>query len=169
MSAAAAQHRSRILSLVACAGLLLAAAALVGCDSGGGSAGGGPTMGQPAVATAVQHPLLQNIPLPAGFRLIQERSVASLAGSTRVAKCEFQGGLSPDDVARFYESLMPTARFTLGPKSFDNGEYTMRFDSESEECTLRIKRAGSKTVLIVDVRPLAKGSAERDTQPPVRR
>jgi hypothetical protein len=165
---AATQRSSCVLLPLACAALLLAAAALTGCDSGG-STGTAPSMDQPAIATPVQHPLLQNIPLPAGFRLIQERSVASLSGTTRVAKCEFQGGLSTDEVARFYENLMPSARFTLGPKSFDNGEYTMRFDSDSEECNLRIKRSGSKTVLIIDVRPLSKGSTERDTQPPVRR
>ena len=166
MSAVAQRDRSTLRSIAGLT-LLVLAATLGGCDSSGGSAGSGPGMNQTAVATAVQHPLLQNIPLPAGFRMIPERSVASVVGANRVAKCEFQGGLSPDEVARFYESLMPTARFTLGPKSFDNGEYSMRFESDSEECSLRIKRAGSRTVLVIDIRPLSKGSADRET--PVRR
>lgn len=168
MSAVVAQPGSRTVSPFIGSGILIVLATLSGCDSGG-SQSTAPGTNQPAVATAVQHPLLQNIPVPAGFRLMSDRSVASISGSTRVAKCEFQGGLSPDEVVRFYESLMPTVRFTLGPKSYDNGQYSMRFESETEECTLRIKRAGSKTVLVIDLRPLSKGSAEGEAQPPVRR
>jgi len=141
--------------------------ALAGCQSGG-DATGSPAGASPP-ASALQHPLLENIPLPAGFYLVPERSVARAAGSLRVAQCEFQGSLSPDAVARFYVEYMPAAKFTLRQRRFDNGEHSLRFESDAEECNVRTKPKGGKTVLVVDIGPLSKGFTEREGQPPVRR
>ena len=147
-------------------GFLVSAALLPGCDSPGGSAQGG-AAGPPA--DPVQHPLLQNIPLPVNFRMVPERSVARAAGALRVAQCEFDGPTAPDAVVRFYEEYLPTAKFTLRQKRFDNGEYSLRFESETEECTIRVKGKGTRTVLIIDIGPLSKGSADREPLPSARR
>lgn len=160
MSAAIVRTCGRMLPAVACAGLILVTVPLAGCDSLGG---GGKAQG--ATAAPVQHPLLENIPLPHGFRIVPERSVARMAGPLRVAQCEFQGSTSPDAVARFYVEYLPTARFTLLNKRFDNGQYSMRFESASEECNIRIRPQNAKTVLVIDIGPLAKATNEEDLNP----
>jgi hypothetical protein len=151
-------------------GLALAALSLWGCGGPGSDAPTATTTDQTPVVAPVEHPLLKGIPIPTGFRIVPERSRARHSGATRVAQCEFQGSLIPSEVVRFYEHYMPTARFRLGPKVFVQGEYTLRFQSDSEECDVFVKPKGFNTVLILDVGPLWQGETEttpgRPTPPP---
>jgi len=62
----------------------------------------------------------------------------------------------PDDVARFYEKYMPTAKFTLKEKGFNNGEYALRFESDNEVCNVRVRPAKGKAALVIDVRTAAE-------------
>ena len=170
MNAAYARDDRHILPAAACAGLLLAAVGLPGCQSlSGGTTSSGQAASHGPPASPVQHTLLQNIPLPVGFKMVPDRSVARESGQFRVAQCEFEGVTTPEAVTRFYVQYMPTARFTLRQKRLDNGEYNLRFDSDSEECNVRVKRQDSKTILVVDIGPLPKGPTEREAQPPVPR
>jgi len=147
--------------VAACAGLV----GLTGCSGlGGGSSSPGVSTGPPA--SPVQHTMLQNIPLPVGFRLVPERSVARESGQFRVAQCEFEGGTNPDAVTRFYIEYMPTAKFTLRQKRFDSGEYLLRFESDAEECNVRVRPKSSGSTLVIDIGPISKGTTEREGQPP---
>lgn len=164
-----ALHRctSRVVASTLCAGLIAIGLGLGGCVSSTYSQGSVST-GEPA-ASARQHPLLENIPLPAGFRMVVERSVARQDGRTRMALCEFEGARSPEQVTHFYQNYMPSANFTLKQSRLDGGQYRLRFESDTEECNIRVSRARSRTVLVVDLGPLPRGSAEREIKPPVRR
>ncbi len=84
MKVAAARCRIRIFPALAWTGLVLAGLLLPGCESPGGSAQGG-VAGPPA--DPVQHPLLQNIPLPVNFRMVPERSVARAAVANDDSAC----------------------------------------------------------------------------------
>lgn len=120
-------------------------------------------------ASPRQHAMLENIPLPVGFRMVYERSVAKDFGRYRMAKCEFQGSSPPDTVARFYQSYMPSAQFVLRTRSLEAGTYDLRFESATEECNIRVSPSREGTVLVVDLGPLPQGTPERDAAPPVPR
>src|ERR1051325_4163778 len=109
---------------------------------------------------AYQHPLLQGIPLPPKFSLVDKESVHSSSGATRVAKCVFKGSMRPAEAARFYKDQMPAGGFTLRGESFDQGVYDQRYESDREECSVRIGRAGTKTRITLDVRPKPVGVPE---------
>lgn len=162
MNAALAYARKHLAVVAGCAGLTLVGFALFGCESFGG---GRQTAGQGPPASPKEHPLLENLPLPVGFRMVPERSVARTSGRMRVAQCEFEGKYTPEEVTRFYLDYMPSATFILKQKRFDNGEYNLRFESETEECNIRTRRGKTATVLVVDIGPLPKGSAEREVKP----
>lgn len=165
MVAAVVPSRNRWLSRAFSGGLVLVGLAIPACQSGGNTSA--VASDQAPVATPVEHQLLKGIPVPAGFRIIPEHSRARNLGETRVAQCEFEGSLAAGDVARFYEHYMPTARFTLGPKLFNSGEYAIRFESDTEECNVWIKPKAQKTILIIDIGPRATGSAaERNLSSP---
>jgi hypothetical protein len=140
-----------LVSAIVCVSL-----SLPGCKSSGEAQ----MVGDAPPAAPVQHPLLENIPLPTGFKIVPEHSVARLAGSMRVANCEFEGSLPPDAVARFYVEYMPTAKFTLRSKRFENGEYAIRFESDTEECNVRIIYKSNKSILLIDLGPLGKGGGD---------
>jgi len=153
------------------AAMLLAALALTvtsGCSSMGGTSGG--QNDNMATASAVRDPVLQDIPKPAGFTLAADRSVAIASGRSRLARCEYDGGLSPAEVKRFYEEYMPSANFELRRWTLDQGQYTMYFESGTELCTIRARPSEwRKTAVVVEITPKPQGSTDRESKPPMRR
>ena len=139
----------------------LTAAALVsgGCNSVSMSASAGR---EPAarLASAVRDPVLQDIPKPAGFQLAADRSIFWQRGRWRMGKCEYEGPTDPTGVKRFYEQYMPSAGFTLRERSLDNGEYKLRFESETEVCVIRIARKRGRTRVLLEIAPQSRGAAE---------
>ncbi len=119
-------------------------------------------------ASAVQHPTLEGVPIPSGFRLVDDRSVGASSGPMRVVKYEFVGQADRSRVNRFYRDYMPAGGWTLRREGFDRGEHEMRFTSSSEECTVRIGQSGRETFVRIDVIPLPRGTAEREARPPLR-
>ena len=171
MCASTAQGRRRASGTYLAGGAAVLYALLTGCQLFGGGTGdpGGQALGPGSAAPPLQHQMLEGIPVPVGFRMIPAHSTIQVIGTTRVGRCEFEGATAPDATARFYLEQMPAARFSLDLKRLDAGEYTLRFDSDSEECTIRLKPVKDTTVLIIDIGPLAKGSAEREAAVPARR
>lgn len=112
-------------------------------------------------ASARQYRLLQNIPVPTGFELVRDRSTAWASGQIRWASCEFEGSGTAERVADFYTRQMPSARFTLKKESLENGESHLRFESDTEECNIRVRQGKMRTQLMINVGPLPKGTAER--------
>lgn len=143
------------------AGAVVAAAALIlaGCES---------TDRSPS-ASAMKHPLLEDIPLPNGFKLVDDQSMARASGRTRIARVKFIGATERAAVMRFFEEYMPRAGFDLRHCGFDRGVYELRFESAGEECTFRVAPEKSKTAIFVELGPLATETASRtppDELPP---
>ncbi|TWT42295.1 hypothetical protein RAS1_34250 [Phycisphaerae bacterium RAS1] len=140
--------------------LLAAAMAAGGCESG--------TTGEGPSASPVQDPMLEGIPLPHGFTKVLEKSDGTVSGQFRLVRFYYTGSTDPAAVHRFYEEYMPSAGFTQVERSLEQGAYMSRFQSSSEECSIRVKREKSKTSLVVNVRPLPAATADRSGSPPVR-
>lgn len=146
-------------------GLALTLVLAPACDSTSGG-----QMSDRPTASAVRDPVLQDIPKPSGFKLVQDQSLAISAGRMRLVKCQYSGSLDSSRVKRFYEEYMPSAGFELKRWSLDQGEYLLRFESEAEVCIVKARSSGwNKTIVTVEIEPLSKGAAERDAKPPRRR
>jgi len=159
-----------VASAVACAVLILACATEIGCDTYSGTySAGGQTNNKSNAVAPVQDPLLEGIPLPSGFRFMPERSLGRSSGQFRVFTHEYSGDMAPPLVIRWYKEYMPSAGFTLRQERHQAGEYELRFDSNMEECDVHVKRDKLKTVLVVDVGPLPKGSTQHEKKPAQRR
>ncbi|MGE0480894.1 MAG: hypothetical protein AB7Q17_10535 [Phycisphaerae bacterium] len=135
-------------------GSLLVALVLLG--GLGGCMGGG---GRPPAP--VQHPMLQNVPLPDGFRIVDQRSRGMTTGGQRWAQCEFMGNADRATVVSFFEEYMPTAGWALKEKRFTAGVYDLRFDSARERCDLRVYHQSlNRTKIDVDLRQIPGGAAD---------
>jgi hypothetical protein len=147
------------------AGLGLGTLAILaaGCESGGAnrSAGG--------AATPVQHVSLEGIPVPSGFKLVDDRSVGVSSGSLRVAKLEFIGDLDRTAGARFYKDYMPSGGWTLREEDLDRGVYSLRFESPREQCIVRLWSENRRTMIAIRLTPLAAGPEPRDAAAQPRR
>jgi hypothetical protein len=133
----------------------VAAVWVAGCASEGGK--------QP-ISPAVTHPVLTDVPLPAGFRLVDDRSRGVASGSTRVGKWEFHGPTDRTSVVEFFKEYMPTAGFKLKMESFDRGVYSLNYESSAEICTLRIQPEKGKTAIVVDIVPYPRGTIDRESR-----
>jgi hypothetical protein len=163
-----ATDRPICAAFAAAAAVGLALVGLAGCNTttyAGGSSDVTATGSGPTAATPRQDPMLENIPLPVGFRMVPERSVVRNDGQLRVAMCEYEGQTHPERVVSFYKNYMPSAKFVLRQSRLENGMYSLRFASDVEECNIRVTRARDRTHLVLDLGPLPKGSAEREPQP----
>ena len=120
-------------------------------------------------ASAVRDPVLDDIPKPAGFALVADRSVYRQSGKYRVGKCEYLGAADQTTIKRFYEEYMPSAGFQKREVGLDRGEYSMRFESDQEICNIRIRREQRQTAVVVEIGPRPSGSTEPGRQPPARR
>ncbi|MFQ5805954.1 MAG: hypothetical protein ACE5I3_05845 [Phycisphaerae bacterium] len=133
------------------------------------SIGGGQREGQPA-ASAVRDPVLQDIPKPSGFLLVNDRSFGVFSGKVRIARCEYDGSSDTSAVKRFYEEYMPSAGFELRRWTLDGGVFNLHFESNTEICVVRVlPRKWRKTGLVVEISPKPQGPTERDSKPPMRR
>lgn len=117
------------------------------------------------MTSAVRHPTLDDFPVPNGFTLVDDHSQSRTSGSLRMVQYEFSGSTPRGTIARFYKEKLPGAGWTLRHERFDRGMYVLRFESDKEECDLRIRPEGRKTLINVDIGPLAQGSAERLPRP----
>jgi hypothetical protein len=150
-------YGARRVALAALTGVILGP---IGCAS----TGAGPEAGTP-LPTPVQHATLAGIPLPQGFSYVPDRSVFFHSGQIRGGIFEFSGVNEPLVVYKFYQTHMPSAGFTLKQSGGDRGVYTLRFDSEAEECNVKVLKEKAKTVLVIRLDPLPKGAVERDEIP----
>ncbi len=153
-------------------GTLLAGLALLpltACNLMGGTASGGHGA-EGATASAVRDPVLQDIPKPAGFMLVDDRTFGVFSGQDRIARCVYSGTTERTAVKRFYEEYMPSAGFELREWTVDEGRFDLRFESGAEVCNVLVYRgSGRNTTLVVQIKPKPKGSTQHDTQPPMRR
>jgi hypothetical protein len=142
----------------------VAVAASGGCQGSNGIFG---TSGKEGGSvSAVQHPTLEGVPLPSGFRLVDERSFGVSTGGSRVGRFEFRGDMDRSRVATFFKQNMPGGGWNLQKEDFDHGIYELRFQSDAEECTIRLKSEGRRTMIGVQVGPIPGGSLAGDVIAP---
>lgn len=136
------------------------ASTLSGCTMGGSGARG---------ASAVQDPVISDIPKPAGFKLVADRSVFWQSGKYRTGKCEYAGRTDVLAVKNFYREYMPQAGFEEREFTLFNGVFHMRFENDDEVCNIRIWSQGRKTVVAVEMSPRARGSIQTEFREPLLR
>ncbi|MBK8914166.1 MAG: hypothetical protein IPM64_06115 [Phycisphaerales bacterium] len=125
----------------------------------------GSTVSDGRAGSPVQHPVLQNVPLPNGFELVDDRSRISSNGQIRFAQCEFSGRAERTSVYEFFKNYMPTGGWSLQDERLIGGVYELRYGSATERCDVRISRSGRGTRIDVEVRP-STDSGEAAPPPP---
>lgn len=125
---------------------------------------------EPVGAQPMQHPILEGIPLPNGYEFAADRSSFFNSGQLRIGMYTFIGSTDVVATYRFYKDYMGAAGFVMRQQELDNGQYTLRFTSETEECTIKLRRERGKTVLVIRLDPITQGPADRETKaPPARK
>jgi hypothetical protein len=101
--------------------------------------------GQEIRLMPVASPYERDIPIPAGFTLVEDACEDQLTGTRRLyLRHLYEGEADKYRVRRFYREQMPRAQWALVSDGNVKGQYTMRFEKNSEACTVQIQDAGGR-------------------------
>ena len=90
-------------------------------------------------------PLQRDLPLPAGFALVDESTEDWISGPVRFIRHCYKGRADKQEVRLFYRQQMPLARWTPVVERTYDGRCTMSFSRKRERCTIEI--VSRKTLL----------------------
>ncbi len=98
-------------------------------------------------------PYSKDIPLPEGFRLIDQSSEDWSSEAVRYLRHQYAGRADRLNVREFYRKQMPLVRWTADSESDVHGRCTMQFSRRNEHCTITIrkKRSVLRSRTVVDV------------------
>lgn len=87
---------------------------------------------------ASPEPLERDIPLPAGFVLVERSSEDWSSGATRYVRHRYRGRRSVVEVRGFYRRQMPLIRWTPVVDRLLDGRRTLQFERGQEACMVTI-------------------------------
>lgn len=87
-------------------------------------------------------PHFADIPIPAGFKRVDDRSMDLVSGSVRLVRHVYEGRADLMAVRDFYCEQMPVGRWREVNRRFEEGRFTLRFEKESEGCDVEFRRRG---------------------------
>lgn len=111
--------------------VVLSAAIAVGCSK------------EPAAPTILQakaQPYVQDVPVPAKFKLDREKSDHSYTEGRRTVKHFYLGSAEPLAVRNFYVQNLPLAGWQIVDEKLQNGVYSITYRKAEERCEIRIEK-----------------------------
>lgn len=109
---------------------------------GGGCVGPGSV--ERVLPAPSSHPYEADIPVPAGFVLVDQSSEDWSSGPLRYLRHRYRGKADKEAVREFYRKQMPLVRWTPMQESRADGRCRMSFTRGSESCAVTIERSGSR-------------------------
>lgn len=89
--------------------------------------------------TASTTPVVEDIPVPERFELVDQASEDWSDGTMRYLRHRYHGAAGIGAVRRFFQEQMPLVRWTPISDSQVYGRITMRFERAHEACTVTIE------------------------------
>ena len=145
-------HYFKSLSFVPCLLLLFL---LAGCATFPQSQSAGNTE-QNKVSLSVA-PILkfEDIPVPAGFKLLDKESFAFQNDKSRVALLKYYGGQNADQVLVFYKEQMASFNWSL-VNVIEYERKVMNYENSEESCIITIQPQGGKSLVTVALSPQSR-------------
>ena len=104
-----------------------------------------------------------DLPVPAGFKLVQDKSFIFQTEGTRVALLKYAGRAKQQDVLEFYKEQMLLYSWEL-LNVVEYGKSILNFERAGQSCIVTIEPKGGKQIITISVAPKAKGSIETQAQ-----
>lgn len=137
-NADAPPSRRRSLVQLAALPLALLSAACVADQRRASDQPAGAMLLQASLLQASMDPVERDVPLPRGFKLVEQSSDDWSSGAVRYLRHRYRGGSSPAAVRGFYTRQMPLTRWTPVLDSFSKGRRMMQFERGPEICIVTI-------------------------------
>lgn len=100
-----------------------------------------------------------DLPVPVGFKLIEDKSFVFQAEGTRVALLKYSGRAQLPDVVEFYREQMLFYNWELlNVVEYDRS--VLNFERGGQTCIVTIESRGMRKTITISVAPKAKGNIE---------
>ena len=109
-----------------------------------------PTSAQGLAASSMLR--FNDVPYPAGFKILTEKSFILESGNVRAGVLKYTGKGNVEDIVRFYKTKMPTYNWAL-LNILEYGERMLNFERENEGCLITIKSKGRRVDISVSLAP----------------
>src|SRR5512140_142450 len=96
--------------------------------------------GTPTILPASPTPFVNDLPLPAKFKLVEPQSEDRSVPGRRYVKHVYEGQSGAMAVNNFYLQYMPQGNWELLEQRHDKGVYSLRYRKGPELCEIRIER-----------------------------
>ena len=93
-----------------------------------------------------------DVPIPAGFKAIVEKSYSFETQGVRVGVLRYQGKANPDQIVSFYKEQMPMYNWNL-LNIVEYGNRLMNFDRENETCIIDLAAKGNNIIITISLGP----------------
>lgn len=104
-----------------------------------------------------------DVPVPAGFKLIQNKSFVFQTEETRVALMKYSGRAKLQDLVDFYKEQMLLCNWEL-LNIVEYGRSVLNFERSRQSCIITLESKGMKKIITISVAPKTKGSIETQAQ-----
>ncbi len=93
-----------------------------------------------------------DVPIPAGFKALNEKSYSFETQGVRVGALKYQGKANPDQVVNFYKEQMSMYNWNL-LNIVEYGNRLLNFDRENETCIIDMEVKGNNIILTISLGP----------------
>lgn len=104
-----------------------------------------------------------DLPVPAGFKLIQDRSFVFQAEGVRVALLKYTGRAKTPDLVDFYKEQMLLYNWDL-LNVVEYGKIILNFERGRQSCIVNIESRGMKKLVTISLAPRGGGGLEPQTE-----
>ncbi len=121
----------------------------LGCASTSGGTRANAPAKELGVATALK---FEDVPVPAGFRMIPDQSFSFQNELTRVGILRYAGRANAQRVIQFYKDQMPLYNWQF-VNMIEYDRSLLNFEKTDQTCTITVEAGVTKTVLAIAVAP----------------
>lgn len=104
-----------------------------------------------------------DVPVPAGFKLDQNKSFVFQTEDTRVALLKYTGRAKLQDLVEFFKEQLLLYNWEL-LNIVEYGKSVLNFERGRQSCIITIDSQGMKKTVIISLAPKAKGSLKTETE-----
>ena len=97
----------------------------------------------------------EDIPIPAGFKLLDKESFAFQNDKSRVALLKYYGGQNADQVLAFYKEQMASFNWFL-INVIEYERKIMNYENSEESCIVTIQPQGGKSLVTIALSPKSR-------------
>jgi hypothetical protein len=105
-----------------------------------------------------------DIPVPAGFKLVSQDSYSFESAGMRVGLLKYKGKAEAQQVVNFYKEQMPMYSWSL-LNAIEYGQCILNFEREQESCIINMLTKGKIITLTISVGPKSQFPKKSSNKP----